>query len=217
VTVLCRESAAHTGAAKGDVPPQKCNLTCKLNYANKCLSRARVSLWRLKQKQARSTEYSEKKPCGGICREVDALPPTTKQFIVSQVRALSASPFGMRWSHQDKLLALGLYYKSPSAYRFMKRTFHLPSERTLQQYISGFNVTTGFDSYPIDDCCSNHKIWWLNMAVTVFLRVRIHDFVRIRNRELKDLAEARKIKKQKHEAEATASRGSRKAKKVMHL
>jgi hypothetical protein len=116
----------------------------KLNYANKCLSRARVSLWRLKQKQARSTEYSEKKPCGGICREVDALPPTAKQFIVSQVRALSASPFGMRWSHQDKLLALGLYYKSPSAYRFMRRTFHLPSERTLQQYISGFNVTTGF-------------------------------------------------------------------------
>lgn len=27
----------------------------------------------------------------------------------------------------------------------MRRTFHLPSERTLQQFISGFNVTTGFD------------------------------------------------------------------------
>jgi hypothetical protein len=81
--------------------------------------------------------------------------------------------------------------------------------------VIGCSVTV--DSYPIDDCCSNHKTWWLNMAVTVFLRVRIHHFVRIRNRELKDLAEARKIKKQKHEAEATASKGSRKAKKVMHL
>jgi hypothetical protein len=67
VTAICSESAAHTGAAKGDVTSQKCNLACKLNYANKCLSRARVSLWRLKQKQARSTEFSEKKLCGGIC------------------------------------------------------------------------------------------------------------------------------------------------------
>jgi hypothetical protein len=37
-------------------------------------------------------------------------------------------------------------HKSPSAYRFMRHTFRLPSESTLISYISGFAVTTGFDS-----------------------------------------------------------------------
>jgi hypothetical protein len=69
-----------------------------------------------------------------------------KNLISSQINAFSVSPKGMRWTNEDKLIALGLYYKSPSAYRFMRHTIRLPSESTLKSYISGFNVKTGFDS-----------------------------------------------------------------------
>lgn len=143
---LCNEKPRHADVIDDhDMTPRKTNLISKLNYANKCLSRARVSLWRLKQKQVQPVEASTMNHCGGLCQQLDALPDTAKQFITSQIHAMSVSSFGMRWSHQDKLLALGLYYKSPSAYRFMRRTFRLPTERTLQKYISGFNVTTGFE------------------------------------------------------------------------
>jgi hypothetical protein len=74
------------------------------------------------------------------------------------------------------------------------------------------------DSYPIDECCDDHRSWWLNVAVTVFLRIRIHHFVRIRNRELKELTNAAKIKKQTNaRVEKSVRKPSRKAKKVMHL
>ena len=52
----------------------------------------------------------------------------------------------MRYTTQDKLLALGLLYKSPSAYRFMSRSFCLPSERTLQSYVGDLHVGCGFKS-----------------------------------------------------------------------
>ena len=32
------------------------------------------------------------------------------------------------------------------------------------------------DSYPIDACCPDHKLFWLNNAITLYLRVRIHHF-----------------------------------------
>ena len=52
----------------------------------------------------------------------------------------------MRYSEHDKLLALGLFYKSPAAYRFMSSSFRLPSERTLQSFIGGFSIGCGFKS-----------------------------------------------------------------------
>ena len=120
----------------------------KLAYTQKCLSRARVSLFRQKQVGTVNKISPTSTACAwpSFCNRANALPPVAKQFIMSQVQALSVSRFGMRWTQQDKLLALGLYYKSPSAYRFMQHTFRLPTERTLRNYITGFDVTTGFDT-----------------------------------------------------------------------
>jgi hypothetical protein len=44
------------------------------------------------------------------------------------------------------MLALGLYYKSPAAYRFLQRQFCLPSAKTLHSYISLMTVMPGFNS-----------------------------------------------------------------------
>lgn len=117
------------------VTPRKAvlNLISRFTYAQKCLSRARVTLFRLNKSINRSKSASViAKPCLGICHELDALPATTKQFFINQIRAFAVSPLGMRWSQQDKLIALRLYYKRPAAYRFMRRTYRLPTEQTLR-------------------------------------------------------------------------------------
>ena len=70
--------------------------------------------------------------------------------------------------------------------------------------------TVNVHSYHIDVSCDEHQQYWLNAAITLFLRVRIHHFVKIRNRELKQLADKKKT------AQMTASKPSRKLKKVKH-
>jgi len=55
------------------------------------------------------------------------------------------SPLGVHSTHQDILLALGVFYKSSSAYRFMQHAFRLPTVRTLQIFLCGFSVSVGFD------------------------------------------------------------------------
>jgi len=126
--------------------PRKSSMS-QLSYAKKCLSRTRVSLWRLKHQKAAEKSLSDEQSCTGLCKPVELLPVNSKQFFTSQIHAMSVAPRGMRWSSQDKLTASGLYYKSPSAYRFMRHTFRLPSESTLKTYVSQFHVTTGFESY----------------------------------------------------------------------
>ena len=81
---------------------------------------------------------------GGWCSKVVKLPTAVQQFVSSQinVNASSVSPLGVCWTHQDKLLALGPFYESPSAYRFMQRAFRLPNVRT---FLCGFSVSVGFD------------------------------------------------------------------------
>ena len=68
-----------------------------------------------------------------------------KRFFESQIRAASSSKFGIRWPEHDKLLALGLCYKSPAAYQYMKHIFGLPSNSTLHSYMSQFKVLHGFN------------------------------------------------------------------------
>ena len=53
---------------------------------------------------------------------------------------------GKRWSQNMKLYCLSIYYKSPSTYRFLKKTFSIPSVRTLQRLFNKGQVTPGFSS-----------------------------------------------------------------------
>ena len=45
-----------------------------------------------------------------------------------------------------KLYCLSLYYKSPSAYRFLRNTFSIPSVRTLQRIFDKFQIDCGFSA-----------------------------------------------------------------------
>jgi len=49
-----------------------------------------------------------------------------------------------RWSKEFKVYCLALSYKSPAAYRFLRKTFAIPSQRTLQRLFENFVVAPGF-------------------------------------------------------------------------
>jgi len=145
------QSAAATGVIQtssttaSDISqtPRKAELASKLTYSRRCLARARASLFRTRS-TAEPRMHAELR-CSGWCSKIGKLSVAVQQFVSSQVHAASVSPLGVRWTQQDKLLALGLYYKSPSAYRFMRRAFCFPTVRTLRTFLSGFSVTVGFD------------------------------------------------------------------------
>jgi hypothetical protein len=134
--------------------PRKQQLTKKLEYAQAGLARARVALFRYrKASQAKSQSAVRKNASPGsyrcscsLCSDINSLPASQREFIECQLKSCKFAKFGMRYTQKDKLLALGLYYKSPSAYRFMSGSFRLPSERTLQTFIGGFNTRCGFKS-----------------------------------------------------------------------
>jgi len=65
-------------------------------------------------------------------------------------------------------------------------------------------ATIDLNSYHIDSVCAEHHQQQFEYMLNLLLRVRIHHFVRVRNHELQDLEQARKLK------------ANRKAKKVMH-
>ena len=136
------------------VTPRKQLLRSQLAYTKTALSRARVCLFRLRKSKRLSTgqvgargESAAQARCTcTLCQDFSCLPVSQRQFFESQVKACRYSKYGMRFSVQDKMLALGLFYKSPSAYRFMSSSFRLPSERTLQTFIGGFSIVCGFKS-----------------------------------------------------------------------
>jgi len=143
-----------------DATPRKALLFSKLKYAQSSLARARVALFRRKSKPntapsvhsaslntSSGTSQSDTGPCMcNICVQLQSLPDVKRLFICSQLASQHVSKFGIRYSDNDKLFALGLFYKSPAAYRFMNKSFQLPSERTLREYVGQFSVRCGFDS-----------------------------------------------------------------------
>jgi hypothetical protein len=135
-------------SAATETTPRKLTLMSKLAYAQSKLARARVSLYRLKRSCAKSriTSTSSKKgvcPCT-LCSDMNNFPHRQRRFIETQIRAQKFSKYGMRFTNDEKALALGLYFKSLTAYRFLRRTFHMTTERTPRSYIGVLHTGCGF-------------------------------------------------------------------------
>ena len=93
------------------------SLKSKLDYARSCVARIRSLAWRQdrKMKNIETTDVG----CSGICREFSMLSKEKQDFIRTQITCEKYSKFGIRWPKEQKLLSLGIFYKSPSAYRFV--------------------------------------------------------------------------------------------------
>ena len=81
----------------------------------------------------------------------------------------------------------------------------LSSGRNIMQNLKDcISLTIDLSSYRIESVCDDHHQQQFEYLLNLLLRVRIHHFVRIRNRELQEMEHSRKMKL------------NRKAKKVMH-
>jgi hypothetical protein len=67
------------------------------------------------------------------------LPPLSAKFVQVQATLNNKKQCGKRYTDDYKKFALQLYFISPKAYKFMKKTFMLPSIRTLQRFAHGMN------------------------------------------------------------------------------
>ena len=75
------------------------------------------------------------------------LPEVTLNFFRSQMYASRCKrAHSMRWSDNDKLLALSIYYHGPKAYRFLSKIFRLPSIQSLRRWIRNLNMKPGFST-----------------------------------------------------------------------
>jgi hypothetical protein len=73
------------------------------------------------------------------------LPKDTAAFVKSQIRCnLLKNKKGMRWSWQDKMFALSIYYHSRKAYRILGKLFTLPCKSTLTKLLSRTQISPGF-------------------------------------------------------------------------
>lgn len=64
-------------------------------------------------------------------------------FVKMQLRHLRRSA----WTEEEKNFALSIYYKSPSAYRFLRdRGFKIPCVTLIRKWVSIYNVTPGFST-----------------------------------------------------------------------
>lgn len=95
--------------------------------------------WRCKilKGKARETKKQRKLP-QGLMKSVyfQKLSPTVADFIESQIKGCGKKPKGRRYIIDDKVLALSFFKYSSKAYRLLRKTFVLPSRKTLSNLLT---------------------------------------------------------------------------------
>ena len=69
---------------------------------------------------------------------------TSLEFFKAQINLSSTPVKGRRYTNSMRTFALGLYFQSPRAYRYLSRFFILPSTRMLRYYLNRINVEVGW-------------------------------------------------------------------------
>jgi hypothetical protein len=85
-----------------------------------------------------------KKLCGKF------LPPSSAKFVGAQASLNTRQNNGKRYSDEFKRFSLQLYFISPKAYKYVSKTFTLPSVRSLQRFTHGMNFQPGFLNFVFD-------------------------------------------------------------------
>ena len=76
------------------------------------------------------------------------LSPLQRSLFQAQLMNSQRRRKGMRWSKTDKLFCLQFYYKSPSAYKFVRKCLALPSVSTVRSFVRGAvgRIDPGFNN-----------------------------------------------------------------------
>ena len=111
-----------------------------------CIKSAR---WRQKQKicqlQAKLKEEREKNSADQVLQEAcKGMTDQAKSFFKMQVRTAGQKPGARRYTDEELMYAMALYFQGPRAYRFLKRQFVLPSTRLLRKNMERIRMHPGF-------------------------------------------------------------------------
>jgi len=149
VATSSNTQSAHVSAGAADAFAST-NTPRKVRYRS-VINRMRVRLHRA-QKKLRSTvlhrKFTATTDIEYIVKQAESyLPEVTLNFFRSQMYASCCKrAHSMRWSDNDKLLALSIYYHGPKAYRFLSKIFRLPSIQSLRRWIRNLNMKPGFST-----------------------------------------------------------------------
>ena len=66
---------------------------------------------------------------------------------MSQIHASQRKSRGLRWTNEDKALALSLLHSSPKTFRLLRKVFSLPSVKTLRKIMQNIDVYPGFNRH----------------------------------------------------------------------
>ena len=72
------------------------------------------------------------------------MPHSVKSFLLQQVRLAGVKKKARRYTKEQTVMALALYYHGPKAYRHLQKRFVLPSPRSLRRKLQHIQLHTGF-------------------------------------------------------------------------
>ena len=73
-----------------------------------------------------------------------ALPPAIYNFVKLQFKCAKVKPKGRRYSDEDLMQSLAIYYQGPRAYRHLRISLYLPHPRVLRKRMEGIQMMPGF-------------------------------------------------------------------------
>ncbi|XP_046391124.1 uncharacterized protein LOC124159389 [Ischnura elegans] len=72
-------------------------------------------------------------------------PPSVVKLVKMLLREGNRKPKGRRWSHEEKVLALSIFKKSPKCYSLLRALIPLPCRKTLSHHLSKFTFLPGIN------------------------------------------------------------------------
>ena len=130
----------------------------------KTIAGLRTKLWRAKAAVKKVTITANKATANKV-KDMNLLhsliekylPTQTASFVKSQLKMHdTVSKQGYRWTLQDKLFGLSVFYHSRRAYSPLRKLFILPSKATLLKMLQQTNIYSGFNSQVFD--ALQHKV-----------------------------------------------------------
>ncbi|CAI6354617.1 unnamed protein product [Macrosiphum euphorbiae] len=120
--------------------PKKSALQQELIGIRKLLKRKRSIISALKQKK---TNKKQKSNVNDLFKTFNFPSKNSRSLVSMQLLHKNRKP----WSANEKKVALSLYYKSPSTYKYMRRTgIVLPAMSTVTRWLRSINYSTGFSA-----------------------------------------------------------------------
>jgi len=91
------------------------------------------------------TQKQEPASCDHLIAELsNHLPPSTVSFLKTQINMGLVSKQGRRWTDNEKMFAMSIFYQSRKVYKLLQNIFCLPSKRTLQRTLQKCSLYPGF-------------------------------------------------------------------------